>query len=717
MTARILEGHVLDRLAELPKRSVQLVITSPPYHGLRSYSTAPQVWGGEDECGHEWGDVAREVIGGKRGDTSVRWQHTGAGESGHGRLADYATCLHCPAWRGELGSEPTVELFVANLVSVFRAVRRVLRDDGVVICNLGDSYSGSGKGPTGVSGIGDQAKRQGFTGGHERPGAYGRGGKEQSSCRGDGSSSSDLCDGCQAISESRRTSHNGAQPVLVSDAYAGVPNRARSRLHGLYPGSSDLESQTQIEQSDHATLDLSHVIGPVVGQSLDAQVSTNPEFAGRLPGAYLRSALNASDHASTPRSLPALLDPSHAEIGASKIPHYTADSVLLGAQPARSNQRTTRSCSCSGCPNCIQVHNDYTTPLAKNLLGVPWRFALAMQADGWVWRSWLPWVKRSAMPESCTDRPTNALEVILMFSKRRSYFWDGAAVRQAQTSDNTHFRSGTYTGGNKDNSNGKPSAEWEGSPNPLGRAYRNSDPFFAMLDQDIAELQQRLTALRLLRASGGLHTDEDGLPISLDVNPQATSLAHYASFPEKLVEPFVKAGTSERGQCAECGKAWVRMVECGALAGRTRKDGHGYVLPKNLTAPLETKRNGPTFVPNHRRSIDTLGWAPGCACNGHFETRTIDTGIRGPLRQEQVRVYVPHIPLEDHPTQPQTVLDPFVGTGTVLLVSERLVRDSVGVELSAEYAEMARTRLAADAPLVDAILEISLEQLSWVEAE
>jgi DNA modification methylase len=63
-----------------------------------------------------------------------------------------------------LGSEPTPALFIEHLVSIFDEVRRVMRPDGVLWVNLGDSYSGSGKGPTGKSGIGDQGQRQGFTG-------------------------------------------------------------------------------------------------------------------------------------------------------------------------------------------------------------------------------------------------------------------------------------------------------------------------------------------------------------------------------------------------------------------------------------------------------------------------------------------------------------------------------------------------------------------------
>lgn len=142
-------GHVLDSLRALPEGCVQACITSPPYWGLRSYGTDPQVWGGSMamDCDHEI-------------------SATGNIDHGHQKAAQRTRslfCVRCGAWRGELGSEPMPDLFVAHLVEVFAEVRRVLRDDGVCFVNLGDSYAGSGKGPTGHNGIGDQENRQGFS--------------------------------------------------------------------------------------------------------------------------------------------------------------------------------------------------------------------------------------------------------------------------------------------------------------------------------------------------------------------------------------------------------------------------------------------------------------------------------------------------------------------------------------------------------------------------
>ena len=67
----IVQGHVLDVLAGVPDESISAVITSPPYWGLRSYGTEPQVWGGDAECQHVWGKEGKIHIGGQQKDESI----------------------------------------------------------------------------------------------------------------------------------------------------------------------------------------------------------------------------------------------------------------------------------------------------------------------------------------------------------------------------------------------------------------------------------------------------------------------------------------------------------------------------------------------------------------------------------------------------------------------------------------------------------------------
>jgi DNA modification methylase len=149
----LLQGHVLPVLQSLPAESVQCCVTSPPYWGLRDYGLEPQVWGGEEGCpGHEWGDEKEVPCGNAPSDKSTLTTNSGngpkEGDKFHSSMASTAStgsfCRLCGAWRGSYGLEPTIELYVQHTVEIFREVRRVLRNDGVLFLNLGDSYYGGG---------------------------------------------------------------------------------------------------------------------------------------------------------------------------------------------------------------------------------------------------------------------------------------------------------------------------------------------------------------------------------------------------------------------------------------------------------------------------------------------------------------------------------------------------------------------------------------------
>ncbi len=76
----------------------------------------------------------------------------------------------------------------------------------------------------------------------------------------------------------------------------------------------------------------------------------------------------------------------------------------------------------------------------KELLGVPWRLALALQADGWFLRSDIIWNKPNAMPESVKDRPTRAHEYLFMFAKEENYYYDADSVKESTDDGGTRNR-------------------------------------------------------------------------------------------------------------------------------------------------------------------------------------------------------------------------------------------------------------------------------------
>lgn len=154
-------GDALERLAEIPDGSVDICVTSPPYFGLRDYGVEPRVWGGDPSCPHRFDPLARRHRGGPQGPSGClvgREVVTAHHETRDVRTG--AVCA-CGAWRGCLGLEPTPELYVAHLVDVFREVRRVLADTGTLWLNLGDSYWGSGRGPSDALGWGKHAPMAG----------------------------------------------------------------------------------------------------------------------------------------------------------------------------------------------------------------------------------------------------------------------------------------------------------------------------------------------------------------------------------------------------------------------------------------------------------------------------------------------------------------------------------------------------------------------------
>jgi len=141
MSAIILLGDVRTRLAEIPDASVQTCITSPPYWGLRDYGTATWL-GGEEGCDHQGKPFATK--------SNINKNTNGGNDKKNSTDREFykSVCGKCGAERidNQLGLEETPQEYVDKMVEVFREVKRVLRDDGTLWLNLGDSYAGSGAG-------------------------------------------------------------------------------------------------------------------------------------------------------------------------------------------------------------------------------------------------------------------------------------------------------------------------------------------------------------------------------------------------------------------------------------------------------------------------------------------------------------------------------------------------------------------------------------------
>ncbi len=323
-------GDCREVMASMEPESVHCVVTSPPYWGLRDYGTATWV-GGDESCDHlgpprNQSDTSTPGI---YADGTSRYRDGWNPEMQTKQIAmgtPYRdACRKCGATRqdAQIGLEPTPEAYVANMVSVFREVRRVLRDDGTVWLNLGDSYANTG----------------GMTGGT-----------------------------------------NG------KDGSAG-------RVARMFTGG----------------------YRPLTG----------------------------------------------------------------GLKP-------------------------------KDLVGIPWRVAFALQADGWYLRSDIIWAKPNPMPESVTDRPTKAHEYLFLLSKSPRYYFDADAVREPDAGTD--------------------------HPRTIGLPQPSLEPSGGIAGAHTG-----------IRTAEGRNGTGRNIRTVWTVATQPYPGAHFATFPEKLVEPCILAGCPSLG--------------------------------------------------------------------------------------------------------------------------------------------------------------------------
>jgi DNA modification methylase len=214
----------------------------------------------------------------------------------------------------------------------------------------------------------------------------------------------------------------------------------------------------------------------------------------------------------------------------------------------------------------------------KDLVGVPWRIALALRARGWFLRCDIIWEKPTIAPENVRDRPTRAHEYVFLVTKSPRYFYDGYAIRQP-VEDRT--------------------------------AQRYRYPFGGSKNRALTE-QERLgsgTRTRLIgvRTSDGHRNARSVWTIS----PKSARRAHFANFHEELARRCILAGTSARGCCALCGAPLKRVVDrVRTVDGQLRPD-LGAMRSKSRVVPDTAQGIG-----HWRIGVQETerGWAPTCPC-------------------------------------------------------------------------------------------------------
>jgi len=149
----IICGDTLKTLKTLPTESIDTIITSPPYWGLRDYGEeANVIWGGNPDCKHKWMDKSYKR---RSSDGSQlcknRWNKKSFEALRRDKRSRSWFCKKCGAWYGQLGLEPTLDLFIEHLLQITKELHRTLKPTGIMFWNHGDCYSaqrwtGSGKG-------------------------------------------------------------------------------------------------------------------------------------------------------------------------------------------------------------------------------------------------------------------------------------------------------------------------------------------------------------------------------------------------------------------------------------------------------------------------------------------------------------------------------------------------------------------------------------------
>jgi DNA modification methylase len=269
----------------------------------------------------------------------------------------------------------------------------------------------------------------------------------------------------------------------------------------------------------------------------------------------------------------------------------------------------------------------------KDLVGIPWMVAFALRADGWYLRQDIIWAKPNPLPESVGDRCTKSHEHIFLLTKSRDYYYDGEAIKEPANYDGR--RQITMNGSDK----------YKDFTGTEGKTQSMAQPGHQRWKQNEAG--------EYVRNRRSVWT----------VPTRGYPGAHFAVFPEELIVPCVKAGTSEKGNCPSCGNPWERVTEPLFKVEHDGKTETDYPENSNANRVALLRQAAREQGMEYNPARITVGWQPTCACK-------IDHELLRPI-----------------------VFDPFGGAGTTAVVAKAHGRDYLIQELNPDYVADIHRRL------------------------
>jgi DNA modification methylase len=616
-------------MQEMPEKSVHTCVTSPPYFGLRDYGLPPQIWGGKPDHDHIWGEMGRPFHPGQVEQT--KWKNADA--AGKGGVAGTGRFCDCGAWLGTLGNEPTPDLYIDHLVEVFRGVWRVLRDDGTLWLNLGDSFSSSsGRGMKpkdliGIPWLAAFALRE--------DGWYLR--------------SDIVWNKPNAMPESvedRPTrSHEfifllTKQPKYYYDHVAIKEPVGEAMLKAANRHAVAYEGQYRHDEDSR------------MGKTSPNRVWSDPEAVSRIlegrnkrdvwtvptkPSAKVYVASGDESGTLSPDC------PVHSLRAIRRNRQMAADDELLGLAEYRNQRRSGGRVQAPVSGQLSSFHLESTSdhlatqdfPTLENLQSPMPENDLSNRTP------YQPNSDDGLGGVSQNDGRTNHTQV----APTSLYVVSSAGVSSAIRNNAPPSKSNVPL-------------EIENSASALQRTHTSR----TVEQSDDDEHVQHISESNISED----YAEDDRLDqISSRTSGICTckdnSIAHFAVFPEELVRPMILAGTSGEGVCATCGDPWARSYERvetgydGSKYGERAVAATGGAISGGTEHSTLGSSNG-TMTAKTR----TVGWKPTCAHEGD--------------------------------AVPATVCDPFGGSGTIGQVSSSLGRKSVLIDLSDEYLQQQHAR-------------------------